>query len=64
MYKPSLGVCSKCMNSNVQPLHRYEDRLLCDLCLEEEKDGRMAKQERDAKFVSDYRSIIRGNIHD
>ncbi len=58
------GVCDKCQNSSVQPLHRYDDRDLCDLCLEEEKDGRLAKVERDARFVSDYQSIVRGNIHD
>lgn len=64
MSKPVLGVCDKCQNSNVQPLHRYSDRDLCALCLEEEKDGRIAKQERDSKFVSDLNSIVAGNIHD
>ena len=60
----TIGICEKCANPNVQPLHKYNDRDLCDLCLEEEKDGRIGKAERDAKFVSDYRSIVRGNIHD
>ena len=64
MPRVTTGVCDKCQNSNVQPLHRYDDRDLCDLCLEEEKDGRLAKVERDARFVSDLKSIVAGNIHD
>jgi hypothetical protein len=55
-----IGVCDKCLNPNVQPLHRYTDRHLCDLCLEEEKDGRVIKRERDARFESDLKQIVRG----
>ena len=60
MPKDKLGICDKCQNSNVQPLHKYNDQDLCTLCLEEEQDGRVAKQERDSRFVSDYKSIVRG----
>ena len=56
----NVGICDKCQNSNVQPLYEHNDQDLCALCLEEEQDGRVAKQERDSRFVSDYKSIVRG----
>jgi hypothetical protein len=61
MSKQLHGICDKCSNSNVQPLHRYGSRELCDLCLEEEKDGRVAKRQRDMRFTDELHSIQRSS---
>lgn len=61
MSKELIGICDKCSNTNVQPLHRYDSRDLCDLCLEEEKDGRIAKRQRDERFIDELQSIERGS---
>ena len=64
MARDILGICDYCQNSNRQKLTQHGEEFLCNLCLEDRKYGAtgsgIIKRQVDQKFISDYKSVVRG----
>ena len=53
------GQCNKCMTTMIE-LTEYNDNLLCDGCLEEEKEKDSEKHIIDEEKLEEYRNLVNG----